>query len=98
MFLQEALKNLSQAAQNPYAFVAYLAVIIAWGIISWRVKRNKNLLKQTKKMSEEGRKELILAEMGRSVPPRLSADEWLKSQSRRYFFYAFLALSIVSQK
>lgn len=75
MFLQEALKSLPQAAQNPFAFVAYLVVIIAWVIIAWRVKRNRNLLKKIQDFPEKQRRDVILAEMRAAVPPRLSAEQ-----------------------
>lgn len=93
-FLQEALRSLPQAALNPYAFVAYLGVIIAWVVIALRVKRNRELLQRIKDVPEEQRRDLLLAEMGSPIPPHLSAEQWLKSRRQLYFFYAFIAVCV----
>jgi amino acid transporter len=93
-FLQRALENLPQAAQSPYAFLAYLGAIIAWFIIALQVRRIKLLLEKIQNFPDEQKREIILAEMGRPVPPNLSPKEWLRLRRQSYLFYGFVILCI----
>ena len=91
-FLYEALGALPQAAQSPYAFLAYAIVILAWLSIAWRIKRNRQLLKKIDAVPEGQRRDLLLAEMDTPIPPNLSPAEWLASRRQMYFLVALLCL------
>ncbi|MEG0323252.1 MAG: hypothetical protein RR619_04585, partial [Raoultibacter sp.] len=77
MELQKLLGALPDAATSPYAFVAYVLLVIASAVIAWRVKRNKNLLNVLEKIPPEQRAKLIATEMGTPVPPGMTAEQWL---------------------
>jgi hypothetical protein len=96
-FLQDVLKNLPQAAQSPIAFLAYLGVIITWGIIAWRVKRNKQLLEKIRDFPDEQKLAVVTAEMGTPIPPNLSPEQWLRSRRQSYLFYGFVALCMAGE-
>ena len=87
------LNGLSAASTSPYAFVAYLVVVLAWLAIAFRVRRNKNLLDVIDKIPADQRLAAIQAEMGNvSPPPGLTPEQWLKSKNYNYYFIGFLTL------
>lgn len=94
MELQKLLGALPDAATSPYAFVAYVFLVIASAVIAWRVKRNKNLLNVLEKIPPEQRAKLIATEMGTPVPPGMTAEQWLKYKIHQYYLLAFLSILI----
>lgn len=91
-FLQQALRNLPQAARSTYAFIAYLAVIIAWVTIALQVNPLDSALKQIQDIPEDERRQHIETLLQRPVPPELSLERWLQSRRDSYYFYGFLVL------
>ena len=79
-FLTRALGALPEAAKSPYAFVAYIVALGAWVLVSLRVTRNKNLLKQLVHLPQRDRLRALQAEMGQ-VPIRegLSPEQYFRS-------------------
>jgi hypothetical protein len=92
--LVEFLKAIPDAASTPYGVVAFLAVLLAWSIISYRVARNKNLIRHIGQFPLNDRRVIVQAEMGAPVPPKLTPEQWIRSRIHRYYYYAFVALII----
>lgn len=89
-FLTNALRSLPSVAASPYAFFAYLAVLTAWVIIAWRVKRNKNLLENLEKFPKSHRLQVVREEMGMPLKTSLTPEQWLRARTHRYIFWGFL--------
>jgi hypothetical protein len=90
------LEALPDAAQNPLALLGYLAAIAAWTFVAVRVRRNRNLLANLEKLPEGDRLRALQMEMGTvQLRSGLTANEWLRSQTIRYYFWAFIALCAV---
>ena len=53
MELNQLIEALPSAATNPYAFTSYVLLIVAWVIVVFRVKRNKQLLDNLQKLPEQ---------------------------------------------
>jgi len=95
-FLTKALANLPVVATSPAAFAAYLVVIIAWLVISLRVKRNRQLLLHLEKLPERDRLEALRLEMGVvSLKGKLTAQEWISARIHLYLFIGFCILALV---
>jgi hypothetical protein len=89
-FLKAAFSGLPAVASSPYALVAYLAVIAAWVVIAWRVKRNSNLLQSLGKLPPRDRLKALQAEMGSvQLASGLSPEQWLRSRVHLYYFLGF---------
>ena len=94
-FLQQALRNLPQAAKTPYALLAYLIVIIAWVVIALQVSPLQSALDQIQNVPEQQRAEHVEKLLQKTLPKEISADQWLKSRRDSYLFYGYLALLAV---
>ena len=95
MNFQELIKALPSAATNSYSFVAYIVLVIAIFLISWKVKRNKNLLDSLEKIPKNQRLDALRAEMGNISPAHgLTAEQWLRSRIHNYYFIAAIAIII----
>lgn len=95
-FLKAALDAIPAAASTPLALAAYVVAIAAWVVISVRVWRNRNLLRNLDRLPEHDRLAALQAEMG-NLPLRsgLTPQQFLRSQIHRYYFYAFLVVSLL---
>lgn len=96
MELRELISALPQAAASPYALVAYVFLIASSTVLTWRVKRNKNLLQNLEKIPEEQRAEVLIKEMGSVQPSGISEEQWIKHKIHQYYLMAFLALIVCS--
>jgi len=92
-FLKSALDAIPAAASSPLALAAYVSVIFAWLLISIRVRRNRNLLKNLDRLPEQDRLSALQLEMGH-VPMRagLSPAQYLRSQIHKYYFFGFVII------
>ena len=89
-FFKSALAALPSAAQNPLAFMAYVMVIVSATIIALKAKRNQQLLNNLEKLPPEDRLKALELEMEAvRVPPNLTAEQWLKARTQRYYFVGF---------
>lgn len=86
------LEQLEEVAKSPYAFVAYLAVLLVWAIIALRTSRFKKISNSLHLVPEMDRKALLEKEYGYHLKEGMSATQFLKAQRTAYIFYAFLAL------
>lgn len=95
-FLEKALSALPSVAGSPLAFAAYLAAIVAWVVIAWRVNRNKQLLRNLDKLPERSRLEALRMEMGAvRLKSGLSPEQWIRSRIHLYYFMGFAILALV---
>ncbi|HRI55064.1 MAG TPA: hypothetical protein PLW65_33230, partial [Pseudomonadota bacterium] len=89
-FFKSAFAALPTAAQNPLAFMAYVLVIISATLIALKAKRNQQLLNNLEKLPPEDRLKALELEMEAvRVPPNLTAEQWLKARTQRYYFVGF---------
>ncbi|MGL9623154.1 hypothetical protein QRQ56_34870 [Bradyrhizobium sp. U531] len=86
------LNAIPAAAANPLALIAYLATVLAWTLIAWRVKRFQILMDKIEKLKEGDRLEAIRIETGRVVPKGMTAEQYLRSRIHFFIFAGFLAL------
>lgn len=90
------IRAIPAAAASPLALVAYLATLAAWAFIAYRVRRFDILMKSIEHVPENDRRAVIEAEFGvGSIPPSLTANEFLVQQRQKLTFYAFLAFCAV---
>jgi hypothetical protein len=75
----------------------YLALLLAWVLIGFRVNRNKQLLSHLQKLPDKDRLITLRLDM-RTVAPAngLSATQYLKYVQRRYYFFGFSLLVVVT--
>ncbi|WP_342724161.1 hypothetical protein AAFG07_34565 [Bradyrhizobium sp. B097] len=85
------LNAIPAAAASPLALIAYLATVLAWTLIAWRVKRFQILMDKIEKLKEEDRLEAIRIETGRIVPKGMTAEQYLRSRIHFFMFAGFLA-------
>lgn len=89
-FFKSAFAALPTAAQNPLAFMAYVLVIVSATLIALKAKRNQQLLNNLEKLPPEDRLKALELEMEAvRVPPNLTAEQWLKARTQRYYFVGF---------
>lgn len=93
--LQVLLSNIPEAASGTQATIMYIAVVVSWTILGWRIRRNKNLLRNIEKLPPGDRTDALIAEMGAvRVPKDLTPDQWLRYRVHRYYFLAFIVGAI----
>jgi hypothetical protein len=80
------------AASSPYAVVAYLATVVSWVVVVFRVSRNKNLLAKIEAVPAKERARVLQAEMGEPVPPDLTPEQWLRAKRHKYWFIGGIVL------
>ncbi|MEQ9305352.1 MAG: hypothetical protein RJQ14_15690, partial [Marinoscillum sp.] len=94
--LEKFLEVLPTVATSPYAFVAYVVLILSWLVVALKVKRNKELLKNLDKLPEQDRLPAFKLELqGVEIKEGLSPEQWIKSNTHRYLFIGFLAICLV---
>jgi len=95
-FIKSAFAALPSAAASPAAFVAYIAVLIAWIVIGLKIKRNLQVLQHIRDLPARDRLQALREEMGTApLSEGLSPEQFLRSHIHRYLFLAFLALLVV---
>ena len=94
-FLQVALKSIPEAAINPLAFLAYIIAVIAGGLLAKRQWRLSAIMKRIEHIPPNDRLKLLQHEMNTILPPKISADEWIRSERQRLYFYGFSILLLV---
>lgn len=92
-FFQQMVTALPAVATSWPALIGYVALIVAFVIVSLKVTRNKNLLNKLKSLPERDRARVLQMEMGASyLATGLSPEQWLQQQRQRYYFVGFLAV------
>jgi tetratricopeptide (TPR) repeat protein len=95
MSIEAFLTALPTAANSPLAFVAYLALVVAWFAIAFRTKRLNLILKQIDKFPEAQRRGVLRDEFGLTLKEGLSAKDFLRGQRQKLVFVAFCAALLV---
>ena len=75
------------------ALIGYVAVVVAFIVVSLKVTRNKNLLFRLQSLPEHDRARVLQMEMGAAyLETGLSPEHWLQQQRQRYYFVGFLTV------
>ena len=97
MELNLLIEALPSAATNPYAFTSYVLLIVAWVVVAFRVKRNKQLLQNLQKLPEQDRLAALKLEIhGVELKEGITPEQWIKSKIHSYLFMGFLSLCLVA--
>jgi hypothetical protein len=95
-FFQQIIAALPAVATSWQAVVGYVAVVIAFVVVSLKVTRNKNLLNRLQSLPARDRAHVLQMEMGAAyLAAGLSPEQWLQKQRQQYYFFAFLAVCIL---
>lgn len=89
--IESALSALGNVT-DPFTLIAYLALVVGWLVIAFRVKRNKELLAHIEKLPAEHRLEALRAEMGVPRLKTLTPEQWLSGRAHSYYLVGFLAI------
>lgn len=93
--VKEFLQAIPAAATNEWSFLSYLAVVIAWFLLGWKIKRNKNLLLNLEALPEKDRLKALEMEMGVGrLRTGLSPEQWIRSRIHTYLLIGFVVLCI----
>lgn len=86
------LKAIPGAAASPLALIAYLATLLAWVFIAYRVNRFRELMKRIGSLPESDRIKAIKAELGFiDVPEGLTGEQYLRKRIHTFVFIGWLA-------
>jgi len=90
-FFQHIITALPAVATTWQAAIAYVAVVLAFVVVSSKVTRNKNLLNRLQSLPERDRARVLHMEMGAAyLAAGLSPEQWLQKQRQQYYFLGFL--------
>lgn len=93
--MEKFLTALQIAASNPLAYSAYIATVIAWFVIAWKVHRHQILLKHISLLPEKDRLAAISLEMGAvQVKGGASPEQWLRSRIHTYYLVGFCVMCL----
>ncbi|MFM0226124.1 hypothetical protein [Paraburkholderia dipogonis] len=93
-FLTSALKAIPAISTSPLALIGFALTLAAWVLAVFRAKRMKLLLQRLADIPEADRARVIQLELGEILPARISAQQWIRARSHRYYLVAFLALLV----
>lgn len=91
-FLGQVFAALPNAASSPAALVAYLAALLVGGFVVYRLRRYSIAGKQIEHLPEADRLEALIRILGEVPVGQLSPTDYIKLQTTKYIFYAFLVL------
>src|SRR5262245_20506405 len=94
--IEQFLKQLTTVASSPYAFVAYIALLIVWAIIVVKSRRLAAISKNLGLLPEADRKSILEKDYGFHLKQGMSAKDFLKAQRMAYLFYAFVAVILTA--
>lgn len=82
-----------KAAASPLALVAFLATVLAWVAVAYRVNRFRELMKALPLLKEDDRLKAIRDEIGAvDVPHGLTGEQYLRKRKDTFVFGGFLVL------
>ena len=94
MELSDFLANIRYVGSSPYAFAAYIAVVVAWVYAAIARHRLGKIAELLKDLPPEDRTQVILKEYSTVPRSGLSSDQWIKSRQHMLYFLAFLSLVV----
>lgn len=94
-FLREVFQAIPSAASSGTAAILYVVAVGAGLLITWRVRRNKNVLEHIEKLPEEDRLRALEAEMGAAhIQTGLGPEQYLRSRIHQYYFLGFIVFCL----
>ncbi|MBW3622730.1 MAG: hypothetical protein KY468_04895 [Armatimonadetes bacterium] len=90
-WFKAVLQQLPTAATNPLAFVAYVAVVIAWVVVAVKVSTYKVLMSKLDHIPSEDRRNVLEIQMG-PMPEHISPKDYLELKKRQYLLFGFLTV------
>jgi len=89
--------GLKNVGNSPYALAAYVALLVAWVLIVFRIRRNQQLLQNLEKLPEKDRLSALRLEMGSAILERgMNPSEYIALQTRRYLLFGFFSVVVVA--
>ncbi len=85
------LENLDVVATSEMAFVAYILVLLVWGVIWVKRRRLKFIEGVIGSLNYEDKMNTIYNEFDIYPSSKLTPEQWLKQKQSKYIFYAFFA-------
>lgn len=96
-FFQQMIGALPAVATSWQAAIGYVALVVAFIVVSLKVTRNKNVLNKLKSLPEKDRARVLQMEMGAAyLAAGLSPEQWLQQQRQRFYFVGFLAVCVLA--
>jgi hypothetical protein len=90
--MMQFLKQLTTVATSPYAFVAYIILVIIWGVVLVKTRRLAAISRNLRLLPQADRKSMLEKDYGFHLKEGMSASDFLKAQRAAYAFYAFIAV------
>jgi hypothetical protein len=91
-FLTAALAAIPTAATSRLAFLAYLAAIVSWVVVAYRVRSIQHANISVQHLPERDRLEYLMRVYGELRVEVLAPDQYIKLKKQQYFFYGVLAI------
>ena len=88
--LGQFLSSIPAAATSPLAFVAYLATLVVWAVIAFRVRTLNEVGRTLESLAEVDRPEALRQALGAVRVGEFTPTEYIKHQISRYVFISFL--------
>ena len=88
------LRALESAATSPYAFVAYIIVVVAWTYIAVERLRLRQAANEMAGLSEADRWKALQRRYNVLPKSGLTAEQWMRSRVHTLVFLAFTALVV----
>jgi hypothetical protein len=89
--MRQFLDHLREASSSPLALMAYLAVLVAWAIVTTKLRRYRLLERKLDSVPRDQRGILLKQEYKVFPKSGLSAEQWLKDRRQTLLFWAFIA-------
>jgi hypothetical protein len=86
--IEQFLKQLTTVASSPYAFVAYVALVIVWAIVVVKTRRLVAISQNLSLLPEADRKSILEKDYGFHLKEGMSAKDFLKAQRTAYVLLA----------
>ncbi len=90
------LVSIPAAATSPLAFVAYLATLVVWAIIAFRVRTLNEVGRTLETLAAGDRPEALRQALGAVRVGEFTPTEYIKHQISRYVFISFLVACVAA--
>jgi len=94
MSFQGALRTLVEVAEHPLAVGLYALVVVAWLVLSLRVKRHQILLRHLQTLPEADRLKALELEMGPIPKKGIDAEQWLRARAQVFNLARWIIVAI----
>ena len=90
--IKSFLEALPAASSSPFAFLAYLFVVVVFAYVTVAQYRLKRIASIIKDVPEADRAKLLAKEYNTLPAHGLSAEQWIKSRRQMLWFWSFAAV------